>query len=187
MTFGTEVLAAFISTGNSFIQAIPDLSMLEESGHHVKIHNINAGFQIARALAEEAIRLGYLSHPTAQPLSLEQHPSSMTDVRTKKTQAKRKRILEDARKNHPLPNDSLAPLNKILAAYGRKQFPLNGELATNQKLDDKSKCKQCPSSKDCIIVDRDFTWTRTQCVHCVQNKTKCSLQSIVTERESSVE
>ena len=71
MMFGTEVLAASISTGNSFIQAIPDLSMLEESGHHVKIHNIKASFQIARALTEEAIRLGWLSRPTAQPLSLE--------------------------------------------------------------------------------------------------------------------
>ena len=54
--------------------------------------------------------------------------------------------------------------------YGRKQFPLNGKLATNQKLDDQYKCKQCPSSKDSFIVDRDFIWTRTQCVHCVQNK-----------------
>ena len=52
MLFGTEVLAAFISTGNSFIQAIPDLSILEESGRHVKIHDIKAGFQIARALTE---------------------------------------------------------------------------------------------------------------------------------------
>ena len=155
MMIETEVLAAFISINRQYLhQAIPDLFNVRTV--RSSCNDIKAGFQIARALAEEGIRLGWLPRQTAQRLSLEQPPSSMTDVRTNNTKVKRKRVLEDARKNHPLQNGSLAPVNEIFAAYGRKQFQLNGKLATNQKLDDQSKCKQYPSSKDCVIVNQDF-------------------------------
>lgn len=90
--------------------------------------------------------------------------------------AERRAILDQACKDRPLGNGKPLPLNRLLAGYGRGEYPLGGQIAISHQLDDGSRCNQCQAlQRGCIRVDGDKFWTRSQCVLCVERKTPCSL------------
>lgn len=90
--------------------------------------------------------------------------------------AERKAILDQACKNRPLGSGKPLPLNRLLAGYGRQEYPLGDQMAVSHKLDDSTRCEQCRALQmQCVFVDEDRFWNRGQCVLCVQRKTPCSL------------
>lgn len=78
-------------------------------------------------------------------------------------------------------------MSRLLAGYGRKEYPLGGQLATTSVLEGDSRCDSCKAKNTpCVIVERDKSWKRNQCVVCVQRKRKCSLDTARQKRERAV-
>ena len=97
----------------------------------------------------------------------------------------RKATLEQAAKDRPISNWNLRPVNRLLAGYGRGEYPLGGQMALNSKIDDESRCNECKYQQwECRWVKRNIYWNRNQCVRCAERKTACSRDGSNTKGKS---
>ena len=58
-------------------------------------------------------------------------------------QAELKAIVEQAAKDRRVTNGRLLLMNRLLAGYGRGEYPLGGQTALNSKMNDESRCNEC--------------------------------------------
>lgn len=180
---GPEVPLTYYTTSGLIIGTDTDLSLLSECTEHIA-----TVFKNSRILYEIGVRKGWIPSLQSECVFPDKQLSpSRIDTR-RESRAKRKAILDQAGKTYPLKNGKPSPVNKLLAAYGRNEFPLGGRMATSHTKQGTSRCRECQTSDaDCVIVEQDNFWTRSQCVLCVQRKTTCSLDVIGTKRGISEE
>ena len=88
---------------------------------------------------EFGMREGYIPRTKT---SCPYHGSAMTHP-SRAEAAEREAILDQACKDRPLGNGKSLPLNRLLADYGREEFPIGGQRAVSHKLDHASRCEQC--------------------------------------------
>ncbi len=104
----------------------------------------------------------------------------------RKEQLQRKAILDEASRSRPFKSDKPLPRHRLLAGYGRREFALDRQMAVNHVKDDESRCDECKNLQmQCVIVEQDRFWGRTQCAGCVQRKSQCSLDSAVNKETRS--
>lgn len=103
-------------------------------------------------------------------------------------QANRKTILERAAKD--LSSSKIGKpwtSQRVLAAYGRREIALGGQMAASHEMDKERACEECKKAGwICVWVKRDEFWKRSQCVGCVQRKISCSLDRAKWTGEDSL-
>lgn len=148
--------------------------------------NVRSAVKAVESLAKVGIDNGWFPClGSERPCSCKHHPPSAT--RTKREeQAARKAILDQAARDSPDKDGKPLPAHRVLAGYGRREFPLSGQMAVIHELERKSGCKECQRARLwCITVEQDKFWNRNQCVECVQRKSMCSLDTSKSVRPFS--
>lgn len=113
-------------------------------------------------------------HPAATFLQCRCSPRHKCVSTTREQQAIRKRVLEQAAKDHS--TGKTWTTEHVLAAYGSHEIKLDGQEAVTADIGRDSWCTECQKRcTQCIWVERDRFWNRNQCVACVRRKVSCSL------------
>lgn len=148
--------------------------------------NVRSAVKAVESLAKVGIDNGWFPCLRSErPCSCKHPPPSAT--RTKREeQAARKAILDQAARDSPDKDGKPLPVHRVLAGYGRREFPLSGQMAVIHELERKSGCKECQRARLwCITVEQDKFWNRNQCVECVQRKSMCSMDTSKSVRPFS--
>ena len=152
-----EISHSFLSTANIIVE--------NTTGHPLLIEyakTFDSVFEAAGGL------IG-----TGMPVGLYQ----TSKIHPKRREQKRRRaIIRQACEDRPIEGGKPLPEHRLLALYGRRELPLDGQWAANDIMDEKARCKQCQALQfQCIVVMADRFWTRSQCASCVYGKKACSL------------